>query len=109
MPNKKHIGIVKKRLWASGYAVSERLREMEGFDLLVEGKYRLSVGSAVPGIANLVAKVQSAFGDSFVRYFVVPENGKAQGAREVFGLPSKKDTHGKKTKEKGGAKATEVK
>ncbi len=43
MPKEKQIGIVKQRLWSSGYKAVERSRAVEGYDLLIEGKVRVIV------------------------------------------------------------------
>jgi|CXWL01.1.fsa_nt_gi hypothetical protein len=88
------INIVKRRLWCSGYAVSERSREVDGFDLIVDGKHRVCVGEPT-GSMDVLAKVQSVLGHTVIRY---ANEDKAGGAREIFGLPIKKEDHGKKNR-----------
>lgn len=116
MTKNKHIDIVKRRLWCSGYAVSERSREADGFDLLVDGKTKVNViGVRSPkelekhqfsqevidfatagGVLAVVAT--ATFGRPMVAYAVNDKVGPV-GARVAFGLPIKKENHGKKTKE----------
>lgn len=108
MPNKKYISIVKRRLWASGFRVEERSREIDGFDLLVEGKYKLAIigkgRRLIPeGCLTSTHLAQVTF-DAAKRAVVVymsntsPENGPSP--KVVFGLLTKKEKHGKKQNSK---------
>ena len=124
MTKNKHIDIVKRRLWCSGYRVSERSRETDGYDLLVNGKTKVMIiGVKSPrelstwriaedivafskdgGVLSIV--FTATFGKPFVGY-AVKENSNPVGAREAFGLPeSKKDNHGKKNNKKVAPKGS---
>lgn len=120
------INIVKRRLWASGYAVSERSREVDGYDLLVGGKWdyrkRVRVISAKspkdidfgdftlvtdPGEPGknmyaydiLAVVITATFGKPLVGYCIVGNPTPTITIAEAFGLSaSKKNHHGKKNK-----------
>src|SRR3990167_10742619 len=99
MPNKKHIGIVKKRLWASGYKAAERSRVGDECDLLIDGIRKVFVckegGQNRQEYAGfLVACVSTAHSRTSVRY-MLPNGVYSISLRTVFGLPARlsKDNH----------------
>lgn len=108
MTENKEINIVKRRLWASGYAVSERSRGTDGFDLIVDGRHKLIVCrkgeerrlKELNPIAT-IACVHYAFSKPFVGY--VWNGGYSSSPRIVFGLPASKskDKNGNKKTRKG--------
>ena len=102
MTKNKHIDIVKRRLWASGFRVSERSFETEGFDLLVEGKYKVRVmpkGTRGEFGCDVVAVPSYAFSKAVIGYYTDGWDHYTTSPREAFGLPSaiKDKNHGKKT------------
>lgn len=113
MPKENILGIVKRRLWSSGYAVSERSRVADGFDLLVDNKHRVMVvahrkgvdcfegGDANPPFDNIASVSFDAAERPVVVYTTA--QGPTPSPRVAFGLPIKSKDHGnKKTrKEKG--------
>ena len=117
MPKDKYIDIVKRRLWACGYRVARRSREVDGFDLLVDGAVRVLI--AVVKTPKEVRRPVEAHGlvmavvltATFGRPAVVyqgPDGLATESARRMFGLPARLKDHEKKTrkegrKEKGGS------
>lgn len=115
MPNKKHIGIVKRRLWSSGYSVVPRSRDIDGFDLLVDGRVKVQVGTRkdiknVPDDMGVIACVgENVFGRKIVIVYVGENKVVTESPREMFGLPSsksKKQNGTKKAKKRSEEGAT---
>lgn len=97
MPDKKNIGIVKRRLWSSGYSVGERSRAIDGFDLLVEGKYKICVYRRKAPIETVAHDTTIAIVDfdlskrPIVVYVGAPNfSNPTVSPRGVFGLPASK-------------------
>lgn len=116
MAKNKHNDIVKRRLWASGYAVSERSREVDGYDLLVGNVKRVRVISAKsPKDINfgddmhrfdiLAVVVTATFGKLLVGYCTVGNPIPTVTIAEAFGLLIKRKYHGKKNNKKVAEKS----
>lgn len=113
MPNKKYIGIVKRKLWQHGYRVVVRSREVDGFDLLVDGvmKVRVFVGNIIDtDDCDIVAQVITVkFGKPVVGYFVVGNTTPLTRPSEAFGAPLskiKKDHAKEKTRKESKVKSS---
>ena len=116
MPKENIIGIVKRKLWASGYNVRSVYGIGLGCDLLVEGKHRVRVFRKGSDIAHpdddILAIVSRDAAKRAVVVYVGPPNrsNPTVSPRAMFGIPtSKKDNHGKKNKEAKGGKEAEGK
>lgn len=119
MPNKKHIGIVKRKLWQHGYRATERSRAVDGFDLLVNGAVKVKVlGGRTPRDLDIQAEgcdviatvITATFGKPLVGYFVVGNVTPLAKPSEAFGAPLSKvkKEHGQeKTRKEEAGKVTE--
>lgn len=96
MPKEKIIGIVKRRLWSSGYAVCERSRESEGYDLLVDDTFRVRIERSSQGVISVgegevIAFLTDHVSGAIVVYVGAPnQNNPTRSPRAVFGLPASK-------------------
>lgn len=99
MPNKKYIGIVKRKLWQHGYRAVVRSREVDGFDLLVNGVVKVKVfGGRTPrdvdvqvdGCDVAATVLTATFGRPLVGYFVVGNTTPLSKPSEAFGAPLSK-------------------
>ena len=117
MDDRKIINVVQRNLWSRGYRVKVFSDTNLGFDLLVEGKFRVRVkageklGSS-KGIDkfHVIAGVEEgtgAFKGKFRIVYHTHDEGSHLSPSHVFGLPMSKDkTYGKKEgRKKGGKKA----
>ena len=118
MTKNKHINIVKRRLWCSGYRVSERSREVDGYDLIVRNAKRVRVISAkspkdidfgddMHRFDILAVVTTATFGKPLVGYCTVGNPTPTVTIAEAFGLLTKKKHHGKKTSKKVTPKGSE--
>lgn len=103
-----NIGIVKKRLWASGYRVQDMSASALGFDLLVEGKHRVCVRKEGTGLgdSDMTAVVSfDAAKRPVVLYTVAGVSDGSISPQSVFGLPESKSKDNGNKKEKARTKS----
>lgn len=113
MHEKKIINVVQRNLWSRGYRVKVFSDTNLGFDLLVEGKFRVRVKPNEKRVStegvDVIAGVEEGTGAFKGKFRIVyhTNGGSHLSPSHVFGLPMSKDkTYGKKeSRKKGGKKA----
>ena len=107
--SKELIYKVRRNLWDRGYSVKDISDTALGFDLLVEGKFRVRVKSARDKVPNdiglVIASVQTGLGAFKGRYvitYITPAIA-TNSPVKVFGLPARK-VEGYETKKVEGKK-----
>lgn len=116
MHDKEFIKVVQRNLWSRGYRVQTFSDTNLGFDLLVEGKFRVRVKANEKRVStegvDVIAGVEEGKGAFKGKFRIVyhTNEGTHLSPSHVFGLPMSKDkTYGKKEgkegRKKGGKKA----
>lgn len=102
MPKDNIVGIVKRRIWASGYAVRDMSKTGLGFDLLVDEEKKVLVrpeGTRFNHVSEeVVAFVSFDAADRAVVIYGRAGFLNTVSPREAFGLPAKSKDHEKSSK-----------